>query len=69
MAGLDRPEDAVFEVDRRDAIALGIRMARANDTVLIAGKGHETCQEVKGRRSHFDDREVARELLGEQLAP
>ncbi|MBI4601874.1 MAG: UDP-N-acetylmuramoyl-L-alanyl-D-glutamate--2,6-diaminopimelate ligase, partial [Planctomycetes bacterium] len=69
MEALERPEDAVSEVDRRDAIALGIRMARAGDTVLIAGKGHETYQEVQGRRAHFDDREVAREFLEETLAP
>jgi len=63
MEGLERPEDAVFEVDRREAIALGIRMARPNDIVLIAGKGHETYQEIGGRKVHFDDREVAREFL------
>lgn len=64
-SGLARPEDAVFEVDRREAIGLGIRMARARDTVLIAGKGHEDYQEIQGRKLHFDDREVAREFLGE----
>ncbi len=64
-AGLSRPDEAVFEIDRREAIALGIRMARANDTVLIAGKGHETYQEIQGRKIHFDDREVAREFLVE----
>jgi len=64
-AGFERPEDAVFEVDRREAIALGIRMARAKDTVLIAGKGHETYQEIQGEKHHFDDREVAREFLSE----
>jgi UDP-N-acetylmuramoyl-L-alanyl-D-glutamate--2,6-diaminopimelate ligase len=67
-SGLERPDEAVFEVDRRDAIALGIRMAKAGDTVLIAGKGHETYQEIKGRKLHFDDREVARLYLQETLA-
>jgi len=65
MLGLERPEEAVFEEDRRQAIALGIRMARATDTVLIAGKGHEDYQELEDRRLHFDDREVAHEFLGE----
>jgi UDP-N-acetylmuramoyl-L-alanyl-D-glutamate--2,6-diaminopimelate ligase len=65
MRGLERPEEAVFEEDRRQAIALGIRMARATDTVLIAGKGHENYQEFEGQRLHFDDREVAHEFLGE----
>ncbi len=63
--GLKRPEDVVLEVDRREAIALGIRMARAGDTVLIAGKGHESYQECQGNKQHFDDREVAREFLSE----
>lgn len=64
-AGLLRPEDATFVVDRREAIGLGIRMAKEGDTVLIAGKGHETYQEIAGRKLHFDDREVAREFLRE----
>ena len=63
--GLARPEEVVLEPDRREAIALGIRMARAGDSVLIAGKGHETYQEFKDRKIHFDDREVAREFLAE----
>ena len=65
-AGLERPEEATLEVDRRDAIGLGIRMAREGDTVLIAGKGHEDYQEFSDReRIHFDDREVARDFLQE----
>ena len=63
VAGLEHPETAVCEADRRLAIERGIRMARPNDTVLIAGKGHEDYQEFKGRKVHFDDREVAREFL------
>jgi UDP-N-acetylmuramoyl-L-alanyl-D-glutamate--2,6-diaminopimelate ligase len=42
-------------------------MARAGDVLLIAGKGHETVQIFKDRRVHFDDREVAREMLKETL--
>ncbi len=64
-AGLERPDETVFEPDRRAAIALGIRMARPHDAVLLAGKGHETYQEIQGERTHFDDREVAREFLAE----
>jgi UDP-N-acetylmuramoyl-L-alanyl-D-glutamate--2,6-diaminopimelate ligase len=33
-------------------------MAKANDIILVAGKGHETYQEIKGVRHHFDDKEV-----------
>ena len=66
MAGLEKPEEATLETDRRAAIGLGIRMAREGDTVLIAGKGHEDYQEFSDReRIHFDDREVAREFLEE----
>ncbi|MBQ9267812.1 MAG: UDP-N-acetylmuramoyl-L-alanyl-D-glutamate--2,6-diaminopimelate ligase [Clostridia bacterium] len=50
-------------VDRKKAIEHAIRMAKRNDLVLIAGKGHETYQEVNGVHNHFDDREVAREAM------
>jgi len=65
VEGLANPNDAAVVDDRREAIALGIRMAREGDTVLIAGKGHETYQELRGERVHFDDREVALEFLRE----
>jgi UDP-N-acetylmuramoyl-L-alanyl-D-glutamate--2,6-diaminopimelate ligase len=52
------------EVDRRKAIADALEMARKGDIVLIAGKGHETYQEIHGERFHFDDREVVEEILG-----
>jgi UDP-N-acetylmuramoyl-L-alanyl-D-glutamate--2,6-diaminopimelate ligase len=47
--------------DRREAIAAAIAQAQTDDIVLIAGKGHETGQEVNGLKLPFDDREVARE--------
>lgn len=46
--------------DRREAIRTAMRMAKPESVVLIAGKGHETYQEVKGVRHHFDDREEVR---------
>lgn len=46
--------------DRREAIRTAMRMAKPGSVVLIAGKGHETYQEVKGVRHHFDDREEVR---------
>ena len=52
-----------LELDRRAAIAAALTAARPGDTVLIAGKGHETAQVVGDRVLPFDDREVARELL------
>ncbi len=50
--------------DRRAAIAAALEAAAAGDVVLVAGKGHETGQEVAGVVHPFDDREVVRELLG-----
>jgi len=56
--------DYVALRDRREAIWSACRMAKPEDTILIAGKGHETYQ-IFGTEVHpFDDREVAREALG-----
>ncbi|UMG92102.1 cyanophycin synthetase [Nocardioides sp. TF02-7] len=49
---------------RRAAIAFALVAARPGDVVLVAGKGHETGQEVAGVVHPFDDREVVREILG-----
>jgi UDP-N-acetylmuramoyl-L-alanyl-D-glutamate--2,6-diaminopimelate ligase len=49
--------------DRREAIKAAITMAKPSDIVLIAGKGHEKYQEVKGVRHHFDDKEVLTEMF------
>ena len=50
-------------VDRAKAIDHAIRQAKRNDIVVIAGKGHETYQEIKGEKIHFDDREVALDVM------
>ena len=44
-------------IDRREAIKTAYALAQPNDVVLIAGKGHEDYQEIKGVRHHFDDME------------
>ncbi|MES2389025.1 MAG: UDP-N-acetylmuramoyl-L-alanyl-D-glutamate--2,6-diaminopimelate ligase [Bacteroidota bacterium] len=49
--------------DRREAIAFAVQQARPGDIVLIAGKGHENYQEIKGVKYPFDDKEVAAEYL------
>jgi UDP-N-acetylmuramoyl-L-alanyl-D-glutamate--2,6-diaminopimelate ligase len=50
-------------VDRKQAIKTACQMAGPNDIILIAGKGHETYQEIKGVRSDFDDYKIVQELL------
>lgn len=50
-------------VDRFQAIKVATQLAGPNDIILIAGKGHETYQEIKGERYHFDDMETIKELL------
>ena len=51
--------------DRREAIRAAIRQAKPGSVVLVAGKGHETYQEVKGVRNHFDDKEEVLAVLAE----
>jgi UDP-N-acetylmuramoyl-L-alanyl-D-glutamate--2,6-diaminopimelate ligase len=68
LAGVaDVPEGARAEVlevgDRREALRTAVALARPGDTLLVAGKGHETGQEVDGQVHPFDDREVLREVL------
>lgn len=50
--------------DRKEAIKAAVNLARPKDIVLVAGKGHETYQEIKGLRTHFSDREVLAEMFG-----
>jgi UDP-N-acetylmuramoyl-L-alanyl-D-glutamate--2,6-diaminopimelate ligase len=59
------PARMIVEPDRREAIRAALAQAGDRDIVLIAGKGHERGQEVAGVITPFDDRDVARELLGE----
>lgn len=50
-------------VDRKEAIRTACMLAAENDVVLVAGKGHEDYQEIKGVKHHFDDKEVIREIF------
>ena len=67
LAGLDQKQmkKVVSIVDRKEAIRTATMMAEKGDVILIAGKGHEDYQEIKGVKHHFDDREVVREIFGQ----
>lgn len=63
IKGLSSSSQYIVEPDRRKAIAQAIKDAPDNSIILIAGKGHETYQEVDGVRHHLDDREEARKAI------
>ncbi len=65
LAGTLRPGDIRVIEDRAKAIEEAISMADPADAVLVAGKGHETYQEIKGVRNPFSDRQLVRDLLGD----
>jgi UDP-N-acetylmuramoyl-L-alanyl-D-glutamate--2,6-diaminopimelate ligase len=65
VAGLRDRSTALIQRDRARAIADAVAMAHPGDVVLIAGKGHESYQEIAGRRVPFDDMDVARSALGD----
>ena len=50
-------------VDRKEAIKTAISLAGREDIVLVAGKGHEKYQEIRGVKNHFDDKEVVNEMF------
>ena len=66
LAGLDdqQMKKVVSIVDRREAIRAACMLAQKGDVILVAGKGHEDYQEIKGVKHHFDDKEVLREAMG-----
>ena len=67
LAGLDNKQmkKVVSIVDRKEAIRTASMMAEKGDVILVAGKGHEDYQEIKGVKHHFDDREIVREIFSE----
>ena len=66
LAGLDEEQKrkVISIVDRKEAIRTACMMARPGDVILVAGKGHEDYQIIKGVKYHFDDHEVIREAFG-----
>lgn len=68
VAGLNNEEKqrTLCITDRSQAIKTAALLAKKGDVILIAGKGHEDYQDVKGVKHHFDDREIVREIFGTQ---
>lgn len=66
LAGLnaDERKNVITIVDRKEAIRTACMLAQPGDVILVAGKGHENYQEIKGVKHHFDDKEVLREVFG-----
>ena len=68
LAGLDgeQMKKVVSIADRREAIRTATMLAQPGDVILVAGKGHEPYQEIKGVKHHFDDHEEIRKAFGLQ---
>ncbi|MBO7646446.1 MAG: UDP-N-acetylmuramoyl-L-alanyl-D-glutamate--2,6-diaminopimelate ligase [Prevotella sp.] len=66
LAGLSAQQmkKVISIVDRREAIKTACMLAQKGDVILVAGKGHEDYQDVKGVKHHFDDREECRKAMG-----
>ena len=65
LAGLnaDDLQKTLSITDRREAIRTACMLAQKGDVVLVAGKGHEDYQEVKGVKHHFDDKEELKKIM------
>ena len=65
LAGLSKEDmrKVVSIVDRKEAIRTACMLAQNGDVILVAGKGHENYQEIKGVKHHFDDKEVLKDIF------
>lgn len=65
LAGLDKEDmkKTISIADRKEAIRTACMMAEKGDVILVAGKGHENYQDVKGVKHHFDDKEIIKEIF------
>ena len=68
LAGLNAQQmkKVISIADRKEAIRAACMMAGKGDVILVAGKGHENYQEIKGVKHHFDDKEVLRDIFMNQ---
>ena len=67
LAGLDAGDrkKTISIVDRREAIRTACMLAEKGDVILVAGKGHENYQEIKGVKHHFDDKEELKSVMND----
>ncbi len=67
LAGLEKDDmqKTISIVDRREAIKTACMLAQPGDVILVAGKGHEDYQEIKGVKHHFDDKEIIKEVFND----
>ncbi len=65
LKGVTSGNRYIVEPDRKKAIEIGISLMKKEDVLIIAGKGHETYQEIKGKKYPFDDRKIVKEILEE----
>ena len=68
LAGLTKEDmrKVISIVDRKEAIKTACMLAQAGDAILVAGKGHENYQDIKGVKYHFDDKEVIKEIFANE---
>lgn len=63
LAGIDSDKEVITVTDRSEAIRKAISLAQKDDTILLAGKGHETYQVIGTERIHYDEREIVADIL------
>ncbi len=61
LSGMDKPDRCLVVADRRQAINQAVHLAQPGDVILIAGKGHEMYQEIKGQKQPFDEAKILKE--------
>ena len=68
LAGLNKEDTrkVISIVDRKEAIKTACMLAQSGDAILVAGKGHENYQDIKGVKYHFDDKEIIREIFANE---
>ena len=68
LAGLDKDDSrkVLSIADRKEAIRTACMLSEPGDVILIAGKGHENYQEIKGVKHHFDDKEVLKDIFSNE---